>query len=76
MIADSQHGWLPLPHVDGRKWLRDDDPSHHFRESESKREKGREDGEHRAVERDVENWQIFTGCLNTPWASRQSIGYK
>lgn len=46
-----------------------------FRESESERERQR-DGEHRAVERDVENWQISAGSLNTLWARRQCIGYE
>lgn len=64
MITDSQHGWLPLPHVDGRKWLRgdDDEPSHHFRESERERQR---DGEPRA--RDVKNRQtLHSQAVLTP----------
>lgn len=61
LIADSQHGWLPLPHVDGRKWLRDDDPSHHFRESKRDR---LSDGE----ETEREMWRIgrYSEAVLTP----------
>ncbi|TSK14557.1 hypothetical protein Baya_0540 [Bagarius yarrelli] len=38
--------------------------------------KRQRDGEHRSLERDVENWRIFAGCLSTPWARRQNNEYE